>query len=540
MKTQVISARFLRCVALATGLCLIVLLSAAAADEPKARAMARDRAPTGPAAPPKLPFNPYGTVKLNDANVEPGTLVGGWCRGMLWDEFPAELAEGETWYSLEIPGDDPATPEVEGCSSGDTVTFTIGGLPTPESATWVEGGDEWVNVTTSFGVEATKQVSSDGDTWHDADTPATALTVDAGTAVTWRIAVTNTSVVTVGLTLTDTVDGTTARPLDTLCDVPPPATLAPAGEEGSSYTCLMDGTVEAGAHENVGEAAVSFEAWSATAADAAHAFGVERGVEVEKRVWDGAAWYEADTPATYPTIALGTDLTWRIAVTNTSNVTVGLMLTDALDGASVDLATACAVAPPETLPPAGVPGAAYVCDVVDSATMGSHRNEVTATVAFGGSGATADDAAGYVGAEPELGVEVRKRVFDGSDWHDADSVSTYPEIVVETDLTWRIMVTNTSNVSVDLAVTDTLDDAPLDLASVCAAPPPATLRPAGMAGASYVCEIGDSATLGDHRNVVTATVAVGALNVSAVDAAGYVGVKGDWEIYLPLVLRSAS
>lgn len=523
---------------LVTFLLVLLLALIGTADSVAADREAVDRtgAPSRshPSEMPPEPLITYGTVKLNGVSVPSGTLIGGWCNGTQVAEEPATVDEFEgqvqSIYLLAVSSLD--------CVPGSTATFTIGGIPAYESTVWTSDPTR-LDLTSTFGVTVTKQVSSDGDTWHDADSTASALTVDVGTDVMYRIGVTNTSVVTVGLTLTDTVDGTTTRALSAACDVPPPATLAPAGEEGSSYTCLMDGTVEAGAHENVVSATVSFQAWSHTAADPAHAFGIERGVEVEKLVWDGARWYDADTAATYPTIALGTDLAWRIAITNTSNVTVDLTVADALDGAPLDLATACTVAPPEILAPAGSPEAAYVCNIVDSATMGSHRNEVTATVAFGGFDVTEVDVAGYVGAEPEVGVEVRKRVFDGSAWHDADSASTVPEIVVETDLTWRIMVTNTSNVSVDLAVTDTLDGEPLELASVCTVAPPATLGPAGMAGASYVCEIGDSATLGDHRNVVTATVSVGDVGVSAVDAAGYVGIEAGWEIYLPLVLRSA-
>jgi hypothetical protein len=398
MKTGSAWISVARTIALVALLCAIVLSPAASAGQRGMQGASADHAPVGPAAPPPQPFNPYGTVKLNGQNVEVGTLVGGWCAGTLWDTFPAELAEGETWYSLVMPADDSATTELEGCRSGQTVTFTIDGLPTPQSTVWLAGQTR-VDLATTSGLELTKQVSSDGVTWQDADGTADALTVDAGSDLSWRVSVTSTGAVTVGLTLTDTVNGTTTRSLASLCDPPPPATLPPAGEVGAGYTCLIHDVAPAGAYRNVVSVTVSAAGWSETATDGASVFGIARGVEVRKRVWDGVTWYEADSASAYPDVPEDGDLTWQVAITNTGNVTVSLALTDTLDGVPLDLLGLCATPPPATLPPAGTLGASYVCQISDSATLGSHRNVVTTTVAFGASGVTVSDAAGYVGIE---------------------------------------------------------------------------------------------------------------------------------------------
>jgi hypothetical protein len=270
--------RLARSIGLATALCSVVLFSDAAAGERGTKDGSAQRVPAGPAAPPPPPFNPYGTVKVRGANAEPGTLVGGWCAGTLWDTFPAELASGETWYSLEIPADDPATGVVEGCSPGETVTFTIDGLPAPQSTIW-ESGAKRVDLTTTV------------------------------------------------------------------------------------------------------------------------------GPEVRKRVSDGITWYDANSSAAYPEIPAGTALTWQIAITNTNDATVALTLTDARDGVPLDLSTVCATAPPATLAPAGMAGASYLCEISDTATLGSRRNVVTATVVLGESGVTAVEAAGYVG------IEASRRVY---------------------------------------------------------------------------------------------------------------------------------
>lgn len=221
-----------------------------------------------PSEMPPEPLITYGTVKLNAMSVPSGTLIGGWCNGTQVAEEPATVDEFEdqvqSMYLLAVSSSD--------CVPGSTGTFTIGGIPAHQSAMWTSAPTR-LDLTTTFGVTVTKQVSTDGETWHDADTPADALTVEVGDALMWRIAVTNTSAVTVALELTDTVNRTEPRPLDTVCDVPPPATLAPAGEAGAAYTCLIEDTAPVGAQKNVASAAISFEAWSDTATDSAHVLG---------------------------------------------------------------------------------------------------------------------------------------------------------------------------------------------------------------------------------------------------------------------------
>lgn len=69
------------------------------------------------------------------------TPVRAWCNNVQYAEFLAELYEGETWYNLTIPGDDPNVPGLQGCKSGETVTFTIReeNIEADQSAVWQSG-----------------------------------------------------------------------------------------------------------------------------------------------------------------------------------------------------------------------------------------------------------------------------------------------------------------------------------------------------------------------------------------------------------------
>jgi hypothetical protein len=199
-------------------------------------------------------------------------MIGGWCGGTLWDTFSAESAEGETWHSLELPGDDPESEAVEGCTEGQTVSFTIDGAPAVETAVWTAGGQARVDLTTILGAAVRKEVSTDGTTWHDADTEESYPPVEMGADVTWRIAVTNTSELTVTLVLTDALDGTMLN-LSDACETSPPGSLPPAGEEGSTYRCTIPDEAERETHRNVITATVVSEAGALTVADVAGYIG---------------------------------------------------------------------------------------------------------------------------------------------------------------------------------------------------------------------------------------------------------------------------
>jgi hypothetical protein len=88
---------------------------------------------------PSLPSSFYGTVKINGANVPDGTLVQASIYGKIISESQTETYQGDSFYSLDIPGDDPDTLAVEGGQDGDTITFILGGIVADQMGIWKSG-----------------------------------------------------------------------------------------------------------------------------------------------------------------------------------------------------------------------------------------------------------------------------------------------------------------------------------------------------------------------------------------------------------------
>ena len=77
------------------------------------------------AAPPELPFSPYGIVTIDDAPVPAGTLIAAYCGGNVYRSTLTQMQAGAAWYTnLDIPGDDPITPAREGCAPARRCTST--------------------------------------------------------------------------------------------------------------------------------------------------------------------------------------------------------------------------------------------------------------------------------------------------------------------------------------------------------------------------------------------------------------------------------
>ena len=97
---------------------------------------------------PPLPSSFYGTVKVNGANVPTGTVISAWVNGVQYAQAAVGLYAGDTIYTLDVPGDDLATPEViEGGHEGDTIQFKIAGLQADQTGTWHTGTNVRLNLT---------------------------------------------------------------------------------------------------------------------------------------------------------------------------------------------------------------------------------------------------------------------------------------------------------------------------------------------------------------------------------------------------------
>jgi hypothetical protein len=219
---------------------------------------------------PSQPMHLYGTVQVNETHVITGTLVSAWCSGAQVAQTAAFTTTGysETWYQMDVPA---ATDPNGGCASGETVSFRIDALPAPQTVAWSSAsGSVEQPLTSTLAVAVNKQISSDGVTWVAADTREAALPLEAGDPLTWRIAITNTSPVTVALLLTDTLQRGPSPDLYSVCDPVPPATLGAAGAPSAAFACELGDAAQAGTRQNALHAEVSAGAFTFVGMDVAH------------------------------------------------------------------------------------------------------------------------------------------------------------------------------------------------------------------------------------------------------------------------------
>jgi hypothetical protein len=96
---------------------------------------------------PPLPFDIFGTVKVNNQNASDGTPVEAHCSSGFVRDW-TKTVDGESAYHLSIPGDDPDTPAVEGCREGETIRFSLNWWwPQQTTTTWQSGIQQQVNLT---------------------------------------------------------------------------------------------------------------------------------------------------------------------------------------------------------------------------------------------------------------------------------------------------------------------------------------------------------------------------------------------------------
>ncbi len=225
--------------------------------------------------------------------------------------------------------------------------------------------------------------------WVDADSVTGPYLNGATCAPQFKIVVTNTgNVALTNVDITDSVFGNIN--LDGTLGV------------GASATYYVTGTWAAGQHTNVATASGDFvddngTTKTATDNDAANYYGANPTIDVEKYVWDGTTWQDADV-APGPTLLIGSNPQFRFIVTNTGNVTLSnISLTDS----SFSLA-GC------TIPPTLAPGASFTCTITTTWAPGQHINTATASGTFTDGNtntqtATDTDLAHYLGAASSFG-----------------------------------------------------------------------------------------------------------------------------------------
>ena len=99
------------------------------------------------ASPPPIPSSFYGTVSINGENAPLNVQVSAWINGQWIMSVPVTMHNGTTMYSMDIPGDNLSTSEIEGGRHGDEVFFHIGFQPADQTGTWISGSNQVLNLT---------------------------------------------------------------------------------------------------------------------------------------------------------------------------------------------------------------------------------------------------------------------------------------------------------------------------------------------------------------------------------------------------------
>jgi hypothetical protein len=241
---------------------------------------------------------------------------------------------------------------------------------------------------------------------------------------------------------------------------------------------------------------------------------IQPDIHVEKYVWDGAGWQDADT-ATGPYLTATQDpVVFRFVVTN--NGTVDLTDVSLIDTDIGAFYTEVACNNLATLPTTlAVSETKTYYGKLDWAA-GQHNDVATATgTPPDGADVYDTDPANYFGGSPAIDLIKYVSVNNQTSWNDANSAPG-PSTLVGNNVYFKFYIRNAGNVTLTgITLTDTV----YNLAGITPALP-ASLAP----GAEYNGIIGPiAATAGQHTNTATATGYWEGNPVSDSDPANYSG-----------------
>lgn len=302
----------------------------------------------------------------------------------------------------------------------------------------------------------------------NADTPEQGPDILVGTTVTWTYVVFNTGNVPLNnIAVSDSDAGVT--PLLVSGDTNNNSVL----NLGEVWFYRATSTAIAGPYANTGDVSGTPPSGPAVSDDDdSHYFGAQPSIAFKKYTNS----VDADS-APGPFVPVGDEIVWTYIVTNTGNVLVtGISVTDD-QGDQV------------TCPTFELnPGEATACQGDKAvAQPGQYRNTGTVVVTPPvGPNITTNDDSHYFGTQ--VGVEITKLT-------NGQHIDAPPGLFVPVgdEVTWRYIVTNTSNVTLNNV---TVTDDQIDLRADC---PAVTLTP----GASMSCDATAGAVAGQHANIAT-------------------------------------
>ena len=129
---------------------------------------------------PPLPSSFYGQVKANGQNVPDGSLVRALVAGKAYAEARTQTYQGNSVFSMNVPGDETDTAAIEGGKEGDPVQFEVGGVIAGQTGVWHSG----TNVQLDLAVDSAGPLATP---------PPVPAAVPTQTAISAVVAVTPTS-----------------------------------------------------------------------------------------------------------------------------------------------------------------------------------------------------------------------------------------------------------------------------------------------------------------------------------------------------------
>jgi len=354
----------------------------------------------------------------------------------------------------------------------------------------------------------------DGTTWQDADTAPGPTLASTQNPVVFRFVITNNDNVNLtNVTLTDTDMFAFYNDQACTSSASFPTTLT-IGQTKTYYGKLAWAQ---GQHTDTATATGTPPVGDPVSdSDPANYLGSIPSIDVEKYVWNGATWDDADT-APGPSLTGAHDpVVFKFEIDNDGNLDLtGVNLTDTHMSVfyTDQNCTIPAVFPITTLTPSDPPVTVY-----GNLTwaQGQHTDTATATGTPPVDPPVSDtDPANYFGGNFAIDLIKYVSVNNQTSWDDANSAPG-PSILVGKDVYFKFYIKNTGNVTLTgITLTDTV----YNLAGITPALP-ASLA----AGAEYNGIIGPiAATAGNHINTGNATGYWEANPVSDTDPANYFG-----------------
>jgi hypothetical protein len=129
-------------------------------------------APLRAQAIPPLPSSFYGTVQIDGGSIPDGTRITAWINGHEIASGLSQTYQGESVYSLDVLGDDPDSPAVEGGRDGIAIQFKIGDLNAGQIGSWHSGTNVHFDLTSSARPTPTRTLAQDVESGSTAASPA--------------------------------------------------------------------------------------------------------------------------------------------------------------------------------------------------------------------------------------------------------------------------------------------------------------------------------------------------------------------------------